>query len=133
MYKILQSLLIGMVLYLVGCSENIHFRGNVTYSDDGSPLTTGTVCFATDTFLARGYLKSDGSYMLGSLNERDGIPPGTYRVYIIDAETSIDVDKDGTPVMKQLVGKKYTNPMTSGLTTEVSESIKHFDFSIERP
>ena len=37
-----------------GCGSNIYFGGRVTYSDDGSPLTTGVVCFESTSFLARG-------------------------------------------------------------------------------
>ena len=66
----------------IGCSNKVPMRGKVTFSDDQSPLTVGTVEFQSDTVLARGDLKPDGTYVMGTEKLTDGIPKGTYRVTI---------------------------------------------------
>jgi hypothetical protein len=72
-----------------GCGNNqVSVSGNITFSDDGSPLTVGTVYFMSDSHLARGDINSNGTYNIGSLSQKDGLPPGTYRVYISGAVKS---------------------------------------------
>ena len=40
----------------VGCSKNVGLRGKVTFSDDGSPVSVGTVAFLKDgLYCARGH------------------------------------------------------------------------------
>ncbi|MCL2622254.1 MAG: hypothetical protein FWD31_01205 [Planctomycetaceae bacterium] len=70
------------IIAAIGCSDNVPMRGKVTFSDDQSPLTVGTVEFQSDTVLSRGDLKPDGTYVLGTEKLTDGIPKGTYRVSI---------------------------------------------------
>jgi len=72
------------VVAAIGCSDKVPMRGKVTFSDDQSPLTAGTVTFQSDTVLARGDLQPDGTYVLGTLKQADGIPKGTYHVTISD-------------------------------------------------
>ena len=75
-------LLFVPVITTIGCSDKVPMRGKVTFSDDQSPLTAGTVMFQSDTILARGDLKPDGTYIMGTEKLTDGIPKGTYRVSI---------------------------------------------------
>lgn len=128
-----------VVLSLFACpgcfSKNVKMGGKVTFSDDKSPLTVGTVVFETDDYQARGAIKPDGSYTLGSLKETDGLPPGTYRVYIKGASISdptVDPNRrDGAPALPLLVAKFETG-RTSGITVDVDASTKRFDFSVDR-
>lgn len=139
----------------LGCGTNIKFGGKVTYSDDGSPLTTGLVCFESDSYLARGPLNQDGYYDLGSLNLNDGIPKGEYRVYISGAESTeeVAVAQDaptqvpgqaayisgpsmagtmGGKIFTPLIDRKFTDGKTSRLTVTIDGSSKKFDFQVDR-
>ena len=138
---------------MIGCGPNVKFGGKVTYSDDGSPLAVGMVCFESDSFLARGELNKDGYYDLGSQNLKDGIPKGVYRVYISGAEDVEDIAAQGdgqadyaTYVMSSasmagtmggkifspLIDPKFTSGNTSGLTVNIDGTSKTFDFQVDR-
>ena len=80
--------LTGLLSTLIGCGSNVEFGGKVTYSDDGSPLTTGTVVFKKGNLISKGSLKPDGTFVVGSMKENDGLVPGSYQVYITGAEKS---------------------------------------------
>lgn len=115
-----------------GCSRNVPLGGKVTFSDDGSPLAMGFVCFETDSFMARGMIGPDGTYRLGSLSERDGLPPGKYHVYIIGALKEIGVSKDSSKIFESLIDEKLTDVQTTDLSCEVTASTKKFDIQVER-
>jgi len=71
-----------LMLTAVGCGDKVPMRGKVTFSDDQSPLTVGQVTFSSNSVLARGHLKPDGTYVIGTDTEKDGLPKGTYTVSI---------------------------------------------------
>jgi hypothetical protein len=112
----------------VGCSKNVSLNGQVTYSDDGSPLTTGTVCFETDTYMARGNINSDGKYTLMSVTPNDGLPEGLYKVSVLNATVG---DEDDV-TKKPLIDPKYNSGNTSGITFQVTPSTHRFDFKVDR-
>ncbi|MDR1494399.1 MAG: hypothetical protein LBT05_17020 [Planctomycetaceae bacterium] len=114
------------LLCTAGCSRNVALSGRVTFPD-GSPLTVGEVYFETDTFLSHGSIGKDGRYVLGSLSEKDGLPPGTYRVSIVDAE-----EPAGAMTYKSLIDEKYKDGKTSGLTCTVKGSTT-FDITVTKP
>ena len=121
------------LLVFTGCGGGkVPLSGTVTFSDDGSPLTVGYVCFETDTYLSRGMLSSKGTYNTGSISEKDGIPPGTYRVYISGAMRAIGVDKSGEPVYESLIDERFGNGATSGLTVTIPTPNRKFDFRVDR-
>jgi hypothetical protein len=132
MKKSLFFVLSVMLLLFAGCGNKVGLRGKVTFSDDGKPLHTGTVCFETDTYLARGTLQPNGTYVVGSISERDGLPPGIYRVFISGAEKEIGRDKDDMPIMEPLIDTKFASGSTSGLSLDVTRSTKTFDIKVER-
>ena len=72
-----------LLLLFAGCSGNVGLKGTVTFLDDDSPLTVGTVALLKDGKIARGDIKPDGTYVVGFESERDGLPPGTYQIYIL--------------------------------------------------
>ena len=124
-YRILFTL---TLLLLAGCnSGNVGLTGKVTFSDDGSPLPVGSVCFTTDTYFARGDLKPDGTFVVGSLKSNDGLLPGTYRVHILGAEKEI-----GPETYESLIDKKFASGATSGITLNVTASTKHFEIVVDR-
>jgi hypothetical protein len=120
------------VVFLAGCggSNSVKLNGKVTF-EDGTPLDAGTVCFETDTYTARGIIKPDGTYTVGSVSANDGLPQGKYRVFITDAEKIVGAGdgKMGTAV--PLVDTKFTNGNTSGLTCEVPVAGGKFNFQVE--
>jgi hypothetical protein len=113
-------------LIFAGCGNNhVGLSGKVTFTD-GTPLTVGEVCFVTDTFAAYGTLKNDGTYVVGSLSESDGLPKGNYRVYISGASKLISESN-----IESLIDEKYSNSETSGLTVEVPTPNGKFDITVE--
>ena len=125
-------LLSVLIIATVGCSDKVPMRGKVTFSDDGAPLTAGQVTFQSDTILARGYLKPDGTYILGTDKETDGIPKGTYNVYLLHTTVYETPPGGGSPIEKQQVSRKYASGETSELTCTVNGKTV-FDFTVEKP
>ena len=132
--RLLQFFLLFMCCSVIaGCSGNVPMSGQVTYSDNGEPVSRGTVVFASTTQQARGDLDDNGRYVLGFVKENDGLPRGTYQVYI--AGTTYYEGTEENPYQKQvvLVAPQFTDPATSGLTIVVDGSTKKFDIVVERP
>jgi len=126
--------LIGFAL-VPGCSSGKQsLSGKVTFSDDGSPVPTGTVTFETSTFFAQGTINSDGTYVVGTDTLTDGIPKGTYNVVVQASDTVAVPRPDGTQEYrsKPLIDSKYTNASTSGLTFTADGKTKKFDFTVDR-
>ena len=107
-------------------------EGRVTFSDTGEPLEMGTVVFMKEGFQARGDIRTGGQYTMGSLSERDGLPRGTYQVFITGAVQLEGTSFEGLREVP-LVERKFTSPDTSGLTVEVDGSTRRFDFEVDRP
>jgi len=119
-------------LVFAGCGNRVRLEGTVTFSDDGSPLTCGMVLFDDGQIVARGPIKSDGSYAVGVDRENDGIPPGTYKVSIVDAAETIPSGSDYVPPSyKKLIDDKYFFNDTSELNVAVDASTKRFDIVVE--
>lgn len=120
-------LLLGLSCLIAGCGKNVHLGGRVTF-EDGTPLTFGKVTFATETFQAEGVIQQNGEYRLGSLHEHDGIPPGTYKVFLLGTEdTSGDVGRSR-------VAQNFCDRQLTPLQFEVSKNgPKTFDFQVSKP
>ena len=131
-YQLLAILIVAV--FLAGCGKGyVSMSGRVTYSDDGSPVEQGTVSFTKGAFQARGEIKEDGRYTLGSFKESDGLPKGTYIVCITGSEDSVLVDGDrGIYKTTYRVADKFSRAETSGLTVEVDGKTKTFDFEVDR-
>jgi len=145
--KIWGWVVIVVVLCATGCSSKVKVSGKVTFPD-GSPLTVGKVAFETESFVATGVLQEDGTYILGTESERDGIPPGLYKVYVAGAmqqigtqdmkvaTTSASGGQESTtmamPMFVPAVAPKYSKADTSGIICEVKKSMT-FDFEVEPP
>ena len=120
------------LLLLIGCGENVQVSGKVTF-EDGTPLSKGTVIFTTGTNQSKAAIETDGSYRIGTLNPGDGVPRGTYQVYITGTIELHGAGPMGMPLgATQLVDSKFTSPETSGLTCEVKGS-RTYDITVTPP
>ncbi|GHT18474.1 hypothetical protein FACS1894189_6420 [Planctomycetales bacterium] len=115
-----------ILILLAGCSGKVGLHGKVTYSDDGSPLGTGMVCFVKEGYIARGNIMPDGSYVIGSASEKDGLPRGKYQVYIAYAVRGTDPEQ-----VEMLIDPKFSDAATSGLSVDINGSTK-YDIQVER-
>lgn len=128
-----------MLVACAGCGGRVQVKGTVKFSD-GTPLSYGTVNFTNDTTMCKGQIEKDGSFTMRTFKPGDGVPPGTYKVYITDTlqfgESGAKV-KTGDVEM-ELIGKssntvpyEYADPDKSPLgTITVSKSMNQ-DFVIE--
>lgn len=114
-------------LSFLGCGDKVGLKGKVVFSDDGAPLTVGTVCFSTPTFQAKGDIDAQGNFTMGSIAEADGLPPGKYQVSIIGAER----EQEGFG-KEYLVAEKWCSPKNSGLTVDVDKSTKFIEIKVDR-
>jgi hypothetical protein len=121
--------LLFVVLLLSGCDSKQRLTGTVMFSD-GEPLTVGTVVFSTPTFISRASVGADGTFKVGTTAEGDGIPPGTYKVYVVDAMVLDPKDPAG---MSQLpiVAKEFTLESSTPLSVTIPGT-KTFDIVVER-
>lgn len=125
--------LLLLSIAIAGCGRgHVPLKGRVTFADTDEPLSIGSVFFLQDDFQARGNLDKDGYYTMGSFHETDGLPPGTYAVYIQGAQIN-EEDAQGRVKTTHLIDEKYEDAPTSGLTVEVDGSTRTFDFKVERP
>jgi hypothetical protein len=108
-------------------------KGKVTYK--GQPVTKGTVSFQPDQGSpATAEIQPDGTYSLSTFQPGDGAVPGHYRVGIIANTadpTMIPGSTPGYKPPKDLVPKKYNDPMTSGLEATVSKDGKDVDLDLK--
>jgi hypothetical protein len=96
-------------------------KGKVVFK--GQPLTTGTVRFEPDDYgrAASGKLQSDGTFVLTTLKEGDGVVPGHHRVSITNPDIK---SKDGAALVKYLKTSK------SKLEADVSPEKTEFTFEL---
>ncbi|MDR2437908.1 MAG: hypothetical protein LBE12_00875 [Planctomycetaceae bacterium] len=144
-------IIIGSLLFFItGCNEKQKLTGKVTFPD-GKPLQYGTIYFASETYPAHAVLQNDGTYDVGSLGKKDGLPPGKYKVYIVgaimddepipvtvSAAPAVGDDNTQTPPvsyiysMKSLIDTRFTKPETTPLEITIPD-LKTFDFFVEPP
>ncbi|MDR3196376.1 MAG: hypothetical protein LBU34_00785 [Planctomycetaceae bacterium] len=129
--------ILWLMFCLTGCSDKIKISGTVTFSD-GTPITKGNVVFDNGTESYFGTIKSDGTYVTGGNKQIEGIPNGTYKVWLAQTEITENIsDADGHVAsynVTQTVAKKFTSPNTTELTFEVKpDGQKTFDIVVEKP
>ena len=135
MQRIYSFCFIVLLIFLAGCGNGkVSLKGKVTFSDDDSPVPAGTVAFVSgDGKMSRGNIKEDGTYVVWTESDKDGLPPGDYQVFISSALKSTLVDeKYGIYDYEQLILKKYEDPGTSGLSVKVDASTKTYDIKVDR-
>jgi hypothetical protein len=124
---------IGSLLFAaVGCGPRLHpVRGTVTY-DDGKPVTEGLVVFESSdqepASMARGEIRADGSYELGTYRPGDGAKAGKYRVLVAPKSDPNAVDKPKPPPFDP----RFADFSTSGLEVEVKAGTNEFPIQVTR-
>jgi hypothetical protein len=118
------------VVSLCGCDNSesapllTKVYGTVTYLD--RPLTGGAIVFIPDEergtmgAIVHAEIQPNGNYYLRS-GERDGIPPGSYRVTVRPADVAPGRGRSHWP---QLLDR-YSDPHTSGLSCKVQNVEAH--------
>ena len=141
MQKLLYTLFV--ILLLSGCSGNAKLGGKVSFSD-GEPLTSGMIIFSNAERLARAFIKPDGTYDVGSLFDKDGLPSGKYKVYITGAvqvagKRKVTLSGEGgatmegeEDILESLIAKEYTHRDTTPLEIEVPGG-RVYNITVERP
>jgi hypothetical protein len=132
----LAAALAAWALAPAGCNHGTTLspvRGTVTL-EDGSPLKKGMVIFegtAADgkAVTARGEVRPDGSYELGTFKPGDGAPVGKYRVQINPMDLSEVPDEE----KKLPFDAKYLKFETSGLEYEVRPGPNAFSLRLTAP
>lgn len=135
--RLLPLLCLALTVVLVGCGQP-KVSGKVTFAD-GSPLTAGTVNFVGDDVICKGDIDKDGSFEMRTMKPGDGVPPGSYQVYITGAfvfEQEDAAGQTGDVQIQRMTGStnvlppKYSDPEQSGLTITVDKSMK-YDITLE--
>ena len=131
--------LLLFLCFAIGCGgSGDRVTGTVTFSD-GSPLTVGKVMFTNGTITAFGDINSKGEYRMGTKKAGDGVPSGTYQVYITEAlvpagEQFSMKDEDGNTYSPLVlaIDPKFTVPSQCGLVCEVKGKTV-FPIQVEKP
>jgi len=127
-----RHILFGLVVLCLlgsGCDSKQKLTGKVTFSD-GELLTVGTVVFSTPDFISRSFIKPNGTFDVGTYKDGDGIPPGTYKVFVIEAFASNPKDPSGD-TMIPLVAAEFTSAETTPLSITIPGS-QTYDIVVER-
>ena len=114
-----------LTLLLTGCSDKEKLSGRVVFPD-GQPLTMGTIYFTNSNYTARAHLRADGTYDVGSLSDKDGLPAGTYKVHISGAVEM----KDGKET--SLISPEFASESKTPLSITVPGE-RVYNITIERP
>jgi hypothetical protein len=124
--KYFTHILLFLALLLTGCGDKEKLSGKVVFPD-GQPLTTGTISFTNHDYTARAHLRANGTYDVGSLSERDGLPAGTYKVHISGA---IEVKEDGKEA--SLIAPEFVSESKTPLSITVPGE-RVYNITVERP
>jgi hypothetical protein len=121
-YRSLSLLVSFSLLLLVGCSGNVTTVGTIKFAD-GTPLSEGQILFQSAQHEFISVIRADGTYSMWGVREGDGLPPGTYNVFLrFFAEYLDEIPVD----------PKFVEPSTSGWTAEVEAGKRNrFDFVVE--
>ncbi|MDO4585757.1 MAG: hypothetical protein Q4C95_00510 [Planctomycetia bacterium] len=143
-HKNLFLLLTIAIVAFVGCGpNNTGLTGKVSFSDDHSPLTKGIVILDDGSHVAKGPIQPDGTFKMGFEKAGNGVPPGTYKVYIqgaVDVEPEEHEDQDGKMVSSTmlsdatfLIDKKFTTRKTTDIEVTVTKEDQVLDIVVDRP
>jgi hypothetical protein len=102
-------------------SSLVTVKGKVTFK--GQPLTKGVVTFEPSDFgrAASGRLQSDGTYVLSTFKDGDGVVRGHHRVSITQVDKKIAGDKGF---------KSYVNSPGAPLEADVTPDKTEINFEI---
>jgi len=118
-----------------GCGSGRYpVNGRVTYEEDGSPVSEGTVIGqmgeGPDSVSVQGRIDADGRFSWGTERPGDGAKPGKYVVAVIARGLGEhEIAKGLLPA----VDPKFSNPQTSGITFEVKPGTNELNIKVSKP
>jgi hypothetical protein len=116
-----------------GSGNTSPVRGKVLFKD-GTPLTGGLILFRpVDEKLpvsARGDIRQDGTFILGTYQEGDGAVPGKYQVAITPPPRRKVREK---PVENPIIHPRFESYETSGLEYDVKRGKNNFTIEVDKP
>ena len=123
------------LLGLAGCGAGGHHpvHGKLVYADNEEPvkeLAGFEVTFTSEKLgkSARGTIKEDGSFQLGTVKVNDGAVPGQYVVTL----TQPFREPERPYVGDRVVDQTYEDPATSDLKADVKSEKNEFVFKLRR-
>jgi hypothetical protein len=137
-----RPLVIVVGLFLVagacGCARRDLYpvRGKVVFDNDGpiDPLVGGLVIFEPPDpnmkVSARGEIQPDGSFRLGTFRERDGAPPGEYRVLVVPPTPPSQAKETPAPVV---IHPRFHNLEETPLRQTVRPEANEFTLTVAKP
>ena len=146
--KLLAFVCVVAMIACAGCGGRSQVSGKVVFSD-GTPLTYGTVNFTNNEVVCKGQIEKDGTFKMRTFKPGDGVPAGTYKVFITDtlqfgdaaatATTGNAEDKNAEKVEYSIIGKstntvpnEYSVPELSPFEpVTVKGTIKNLTLTIE--
>ena len=146
--KLLAFVCVVAMIACAGCGGRSQVSGKVVFSD-GTPLTYGTVNFTNNEVACKGQIEKDGTFKMRTFKPGDGVPAGTYKVFITDtlqfgdaaatATTGNAEDKGAEAVEYSIIGKstntvpnEYSVPELSPFEpVTVKGTIKNLTLTIE--
>jgi hypothetical protein len=119
-----------------GGSRTFPAQGRVVFKDgaDIHPLAGGLVVFepldpgAKDS--ARGEIRPDGTFRLGTYKEADGAPPGRYRALV--SPPPLPPTEEGRPG-RPAIHPRYQSVASSPLEFDVARGPNQFTLTVEKP
>jgi hypothetical protein len=122
-----------ILMAVAGCGGGGTYpvQGKVTYKD-GTPVTAGTVVFEPASgdlkASARGDIKPDGTFRLGTYSDSDGAPDGHYHVLVVPPAPP---EENERRPQRPPIHRKYLSPDTSPLKATVTRERAKNDFRFE--
>lgn len=111
------------MLCLGGCQRHFDYTGKVrgTVTLDGRPMTSGNV-ISTPQDGGRGAIgaiRNDGSFVLTTGQNINGVAPGTHLLAVVAHETGTTTESQLEVANKLSVPERYIDPGRSGFTIDV--------------
>jgi hypothetical protein len=131
--KIRQGIGIVATFLLMGCGNTYPVSGKITYAD-GTPMTGGgqitfTPLDPQNKQSARGMIREDGSFQMGTHGDADGVLQGKYGVAIVPTPPkNPNRPPPGWPPLQ----KKYMNHKTSELEYTVTRGRNQYDITVSK-
>ncbi len=128
-----------LLLVGAGCGSGgkHQVRGKVVYANgaDVSVLARGWVCFdpvdlEESKSSAKGVILPDGSFVMSTAREGDGVVPGTYRVMVTPPPFFAGRDREKQP--PHLLDERFLSFDTSDLKITVDKTYDDFIITVEK-
>lgn len=130
----------GVIAYgkCLACSKGSSVCGTVVL-EDGTPLAGGFIGFqsegpAAESVNARGSVGEDGTFVLSTFGEEDGVVAGKHRVLVRGQRQKFNNGQEKWDVIPEpVIHPRFRNYETSGLEFTVAEGDNEFTVEVERP